>query len=482
MTRPHRKAIELLGVKTGARKSASTAASAWPACRCFAFAVLLLLFLTGAAAAESAVPDPLPRTGEIISNPQAAYTFAGWDQLGVALGVPEDLGLRLGGFFISEFNHIASGGVDPDTTLANLALGLHASLDTNKAFCIPGGTLGIELLEFTGGAVNDSAGSVQLLTTMDGPPPRTRHELMQLWWRQSLFDNRLIFHIGKMNGSGTFGNLQVPVIIGDRQLQDGDITNLIFVPVGLNPTLFGRLPSYYNTGYGAVVHIAPTESLYFSYGLYDANAIRGVQTGIECLPTLNSYKLHIGEAGYSWRVGERRKPGRVGIGGWYQTGELYAPDLTTEDGAAGFYLFAHQRLWYKHPDIDNAGIIGYFQLAHTDSHTQAVNTYLGSGLTALRMVPGRPADQFSLGIAWSWLNDKPGAGSFFFPDVVSRSKDLGESEFMMQFVYQTTFFFKLPRGFWSLSPVIGYTHIPSPGQRPDLPAANVISLRLITLF
>jgi porin len=317
---------------------------------------------------------------------------------------------------------------------------------------------------------------------MDGPPPHSRQQLYQLWWHQRLFDDKLILQFGKLNGSGIFGNVQIPVAISDPRLQDHDITNLLFVPVGLNPTLFGRLPAYPNTGYGAVVHYTPTKNIYVSYGLFDANGVHGVQTGLDVGPGINTYKLHIGELGYSWLVGEERKSGRVGVGGWWQTGELYTPSLTTENGATGFYLFANQRLWYQHPDVDEAGLIGYLQFSHTDADTQVVKTYFGAGLTGLRLVPGRPADQISLGTAWSWLNDMPGAGAFFYPDVSSESKDLGKSEFMFQVTYQTTFFFKAPRGFWSLSPVIGYTCIPNPGQRPDLPVAHVLSVRLVTLF
>ncbi|MHC1725990.1 MAG: carbohydrate porin [Syntrophobacteraceae bacterium] len=475
-----------MGYKTSAQKSTGTAVLTLSVGRCLVSCLLLLLFSIGMAVAEPVEPKDLPG-GTIIANPMAAYTFAGLDQLGLLMGLSPDSALRLGGYFISEFTYVASGGTEPGSDFHNVALGLHATLDTNKAFRLPGGTLGIEFVELAGASANLASGTVQGVTHMDWPPPHDRQEMHQLWWRQSLFDNRLIFQIGRMNGSGIFGNLQIPVIIDDPRGQEGDITNLLFIPVGLNPTLFSKLPAYPETGYGAVVHVAPTKSFYLSYGIFDANGMVGVQTGLESLPKINSYKLHIGEVGYSWRVGEERKPGRFGIGGWRQTGEVQAPgnsffDKNFEDGANGFYLFGHQRLWYLRPDRDNAGIIGWFNLGHTDANTRAVKTYFGAGLTGLRLVPGRPADQISIGTAWSWLNDSPIAGEWFYPGTKSQSTALGESEFMLQTVYQTTFFFKMSRGFWSISPVFGYTFIPNPGQHPDLPAAHVLSLRLVTLF
>lgn len=441
-----------------------------------------LSLLSSVAAADQTTPEGLPRVGEIVGNPQAAYNFAGWDQLARMLGVSDESGLTMGGYFIPELSWVASGGAKPDSAFDNFALGIHASLDANRAVNIPGGTLGVEFLEYSGGAVNDAAGSVQNLTTMDGPSPRTREQLMQLWWRQSLFDNKFIIQIGKMNGPGMFGNVQYPVLISETIRQDRDISNLLFVPVGLNPTLFGRMPSYYNTGYGLAAHFAPTKNLYLSYGLFDANGIAGKQTGLDVEPNINTRKLHIGEFGYSWRAGEARKPGRIGVGGWWQTGAAFTPALQVENGATGFYLFAHQRLWYKHPEVDEAGIIGYLQYAHTGSDVQAVKDYAGAGLSALRLIPGRPADNVSVGMAWSSMNDTPGAGEFFYPGVSSSSKDLRDSEFMFQAVYQSTYFFKLSRGFWSITPVLAYTYIPDPGRRPDLPAASVLTLRLVTLF
>ena len=461
-----------------ARTQHSTVACARLVGRRLVHCLLLLLLLTGMAVAGEGEPYVLPRGDEIATSPQSAYLFLGWDQLGRILGLPDEWGLKLGGYFINEFTWVASGGVDPGATFANLAFGIHASLDTQKALRLPGGTLGIEFLEYTGGAVNNAAGSVQMFTTMDGPPPRTRQELMQLWWIQRLFDDKLIFQIGKMNPPGTFGTVTNPVIASEPHLQDVDISNLLFTSLGLNPTLFGRLPGYYNTAYGAAVRLTPTKDFYISYGIFDASAMEGVQTGIECAPSFDGYYLHIGELGYSWRVGEDKKPGRFGIGGWYQSGNVYTPALTMENNTTGYYLFANQRLWYLHPERDNAGLISYFQFGHTGSEAQAVTTYLGAGLTGVRLIPGRPADIISIGTAWSWLNSTPGAGAFFYPDVPSASYNLRNTEFMFQAVYQTTFFFPLGRGFWSLTPVVGYTFIPNPGQRPDLPAASVFSLRL----
>ncbi len=444
----------------------------------------LIVALPGTAHTDTLMDDPIPESGGIAANPQTAYTFLGWDQLGRGLGLKDEWGVRLGGFLILEPNWIASGGVEPNSSHASLAVGIHTSVDLRKAVGIPGGTLGVEFLGFTGDAINNAAGCVQMFSNMDGAPPRSRIELMQAWWHQRLFDDKLIFQIGKMNVAGHFGTVTKPVFVSEGHLQDSgsDISSLIWAPVGLNPTVLSIFPAYYNTAYGATVHFAPTHNLYASYGLFDGNLARGVQTGLKWGPQFNDYKLHIGELGYAWRVGEHGKPGRLGVGVWRQTGDLNAPSLTSEDGATGYYLFANQRLWYRKPDINNSGLIGYFQYGHTGADSVMVNDYVGTGLSGVGLVPGRPYDTISVGMAWSKLNDLPGAGAFFYPDVKSDSKDLRGNELMFQAAYLTTFVFKTFSAFWTLTPELVYTYIPTPGRRPDLDAAHVFTARFIVLF
>jgi porin len=445
-------------------------------------AALLLALYLGHAQADSEISGTILTSAGIAANPQAAYGLLGTGYQGRALGVPDGSGVRLGGFLIPECDWVASGGAEPGASVCGIALGLNASVETEKALGIRGGTFGIEFLLSDGGNNNDAAGSVQQYTNFTVPEPLNREQMTQLWWRQRLFDDKLMIQIGKMNGAGLFGVVLNPVGLDTPQLQDTTISNLIYVPVGLNPTLFGRLPPYPETAYGAAVHFSPLPNLYLSYGVFDGNGAIGEQTGADWLPRINEYRFHIGELGYAWRFGRQAMPGRVGLGLWKQTGELWTPDLSVEDGAAGYYLFANQRLWYRNPSRDNAGLIGYLQYGRTGSDASIVKQYVGAGLTGVGLVPGRPFDTLSLGIASSDLNDTPGAGAFFYPEIVSDSTDLAPSELMIQTTYQANFAIGTPANYWTLSAVLGYTFIPEPGQRPDLPAAHVFSCRLVALF
>jgi porin len=448
----------------------------WP-CAALSLALSFVLALDSPHASDAVLTS-----AGIAANPQATYGFLGNGYLGRALGVREGSGVRLGGFLVPECNWVASGGAKPDAAVCGIALGLNASVDAEQAFRIPGGTLGVEFLLSDGGNNNDAAGSVQQYTNFTVPAPLNREQMTQLWWRQRLFNDKLMVQIGKMNGAGLFGVVLNPIVLDTPHLQDTTISNLIYVPVGLNPTLFGRLPPYPETAYGAAVHFSPVTNLYLSYGIFDGNGAIGEQTGADWLPRINDYVFHISELGYAWRLGRQAMPGRIGLGGWKQTGELWTPALSVEDGVTGYYLFGNQRLWYRDPHRDNAGLIGYLQYGHTGSNASIVKTYMGGGLTGIGLVPKRPFDTLSLGVARSDLNDTPGAGAFFYPDVVSDSMDLSSSELMVQTTYQANFAIGTPANYWTLSAVAGYTYIHEPGQRADLPSAHVFSLRLIALF
>ncbi len=188
----------------------------------------------------------------------------------------------------------------------------------------------------------------------------------------------------------------------------------------------------------------------------------------------NSYKFHIGEIGYAWTLDG--KPGMVGAGVWGQTGKLLTPDLTFENGAKGFYGFGHQRLWYQHPGRDPSGLIGFFQYGLTNSHAAEVTQYAGFGLTGLGLIPGRPFDSMGVGLAWSRLNDSPFAAAFFAPDAPSASTAFRKSELMSQIYYEAVL---IP---WTVALQTAYTYIPTPGARPDIPAAHALTARLVTLF
>jgi porin len=398
-------------------------------------------------------------TAGISGNPGAVNILTGTGLLGRLLGFGKDSGVRLGGLWIGDTNYLFSGGTDPKTWSFNSLLVVDLSLDLEKLVGIPGAQFGIDFLQFNGQATNDQAGVVPGYNGLPGQSPLDRSELYELWWRQRLFDDKLIFRIGKMVPTYDFNNVLRPVPVQDASLFIPATSGLIYTPIFKNPTLIGVMPGYYNSAYGIQATVAPIKNVYASYGIYDGNGARGIQTGIRAAPEFNGYYFNIGEVGAAWELGPNNLPGSAGLGGWGQFGKLSAAGVE-EDGAQGFYAFGSQRLWLRSPGVDNSGVTGFVQFGINDSKTMPINRYLGAGLTGFGLIPRRPKDSMGIGVAWSTLNERLGFRS---------------DEVMLAAYYQMHVIADI-----YVQPTL--THIPNPGQSPRLSPATAITTSLTILF
>ena len=81
-----------------------------------------------------------------------------------------------------------------------------------------------------------------------------RLELYEVWWRQRLFDDKLIIKVGKINAAAEFDQVLSPPTIPEQPNRAAwTVSDLLYAPVGENPTLFGRLPSWADSAWGATV-------------------------------------------------------------------------------------------------------------------------------------------------------------------------------------------------------------------------------------
>ena len=266
--------------------------------------------------------------------------------------------------------------------------------------------IGAALLRFDGQPTNQQAGLLTGYNSLPGAPPLDRTEFYELWWRQSLFADTVVVRFGKLVPTNDFDNVVRPVSVQDPSLKIPAVSGLLYTPIFVNPTILGFLPGYYNSAYGVTATLAPSKSWYLSLGTYDGNGARGVQTGLETLPTFNGYRFQIGEIGAAWLLGAQGLPGSFAVGAWDQTGQLtlkeFPTRFITQDGAQGVYMFASQRLW-KGPEGD--GVSGFIQLGANNSRTTLfANRYFGLGFTGFGLIPGRPGDSLGAGLAWSELN------------------------------------------------------------------------------
>jgi porin len=421
-------------------------------------------------------------TQPISGNPAAVNIIAGTGALGRALGLSEESGVRLGGLWLGDASGVLVGGQDPGHWGLNSLTIVDLNLDAEKLVGWKGGSFGIEFLQFTGQYTNNLAGAFPGFDSIEAGPPLNRNQLYQLWFRQSLFDDKLIFRIGQSVPTFDFNNVVRPVPVSDPAAAIPAVTALAYTPVFVNPTMLGVIPGYYNSATGITTTFAPTKSSYLNYGVYDGNLAAGHQTGLSG-PRFDGYYFHIGEVGYSYRWGPQRKPGNFGVGVWGQTGKL--EDLTggTTNGAVGAYLFGAQRLWFRHPGVDNSGVSGFYQFGTNDSNALHARQYVGGGLTAFGLVPGRPDDSFGLGLNCTWLTQGfESARIFYSPMDAPNVPSLRPSQLMFQCYHQM----KLFDGCFFQT---NLTDIPTPGippltteHRNSFPNALAITLRVTFLF
>jgi porin len=395
----------------------------------------------------------------ISGNPGAVNILTGTGELGNALQIPKQSGVRLGGLWMGDYNDLLSGGDgthDNRRWTGNSLFILDLSIDLHKAFGWPGAFFGTEFLQFNGQPTNADAGVVQGYNSLPGAPPLNRSELYQIWIRQELLDNKLSFRIGKTIPIYHFNNVSKPVPTDNPAVSIPSVSGLIYTPIFVNTTLLGAIGGYYNSVYGVVATISPIKEAYANLGVFDGNLARGVQTGLTG-PHFNGYYFSIIEGGYGWATS---KPGIAAIGGWYQSGLLKA-GTQNQNGTGGIYAFGSQALWVRESKTTNKGnISGFFQLGWNNSRTLAMNLFAGMGLTGFALVPKRPNDSFGMGLAWSRLN----------PHLFSRP-----SEVMLQGYYQAQVYNSI-----YLQPVLSY--IPKPGAHPTKSNVWALTGRLTILF
>lgn len=442
-------------------------------------AVLLLMIslispaVAAASAPQNSVTDNTASTSadvgrpigpSISANPAAVeiYTGSGEAQrfLLKQFGADNDHGVRFGGVWLADCNWLMTGGEKPGALSCNSALVLDNHIDLKKLTgWWTGGSFGAEFLQLNANPTNGQAGSVQGYNSTPGADPLTRSELYQLWIRQQFLHARLIIRVGKMTPSNDFGNVLRPVPTQDAASFIPAVSGLLYTPTFTNPTLYGASPGFYNSAGGVVANVVPVKWWYVNYGAFDGNLARGVQTG-ERGPIFNGYYFQIAETGFAWRLGQDRLPGEAGVGIWRQTGVLQGPPGVSEQGTDGVYAFGSQRIWYRNPGHDHAGVSTFLQVGHNESKTLPVHQFVGGGFTGFGLVPSRANDSAGIGLAWSQLN----------PNIFKRN-----SELMVQSYYQT----QIAEGVY-LQPTL--TYIPTPGASPGYNSAWAATLRLTVLF
>ena len=401
--------------------------------------------------------------GALAGNPAAVNLFNGTGKLGEFLGIAPETGVQFGGLWIGNTAFIMGGQGAGNATYNNLAI-VDLQVDLEKFWGVRGASFAATFLQFDGGFTNSHEGVAIGFDGLTEGPPLNRSELYQLWWRQKLLEDTLILRVGKSIPYVDFGNVikALPIDRERRPPMVPAVTALIYAPIFVNPTMLGVMPGYYNSAWGVTGSFIPNE-YYASVGVFDGSLARGRQTGNYAAPAFDGYYFSIGEVGKVWGG---NYPGKMAFGGWGQTGALCASPSAmlgcggqsrVQNGTQGFYTLLTNRVmsvdWANTP----GAIIGFMQFGINNSQFMLVNQFVGGGLSAFGIIPGRDRDSLGIGFGLSYMNPledsitpKKSSVSYQYP-FFSRTNEL-----VTQFYYQAHVF-----GDLYIQPVLSYVPHPA---------------------
>jgi carbohydrate-selective porin OprB len=323
-------------------------------------------------------------------------------------------GISIEPTLILDYSHEASGGFDPGGNSFRQRFDFPVTINTNRLFGLPGGTGYADLQVQNGGdpgtTLVGSAQNVAADTTANN-----RTQLGQIWYEQLLLDDQVRIRAGKIDGNSDFDVLQ-------------NAQEFIFDAFTTNQAL-GLMPSFPDNAFGVQIFLQPKTSSYWGFGVFDGSQARGVQTGSygpsHFFDRLDNLFL-ITEAGQRYQVHLKKMtlPGRIGLGGWWDTNRFPHLDHTgTHSGTGGAYFVMDQALWQPpgenpvpadlpevavtfQPQQDQVpgGIGSSFSVGWAEPSTNLIDLNAIGGLTATGMIPGRPIDVFCAGASYAHLS------------------------------------------------------------------------------
>ena len=166
---------------------------------------------------------------------------------------------------------------------------------------------------------------------------------------------------------------------------------------------------------------------------------------------------------------------KLAVGGWWWTGRY--PDLVALDalrrpvrrkGEGGAYVLADAVL-FQGQGASKARVAGFLQLGAADDRTGRFGAYLGGGVTAKGLVPGRPDDELGLAVAHA----RNGGPYLEAQRLQGQPADRAETAIELTWLAQV-------RGWLSLQPDLQY--VVHPNTDPRVQGALTFQLRFEAAF
>ena len=385
---------------------------------------------------------------------------------------------------------------EADQVFGNVTGGLHQgaaynglttmglTLDTQKAFGIPGGLFNISALQLHGRSISND--NLDVLQAASGNEADDATRLWELWYQQTFLNGKLDIKIGQQAFDQEFmlsqyGSVFLNSVMGSPEVPAADL-------------YAGGGPQYPLSSLGVRVRAQPLPSLTTLVGVFDDNppggpfnndsALRGAEASGTAF-NLNTGALWIGELQYqingqSTDGKPTGLPGTYKIGAWYDSGSfpdqrydtlgqsLANPasngDPFMHHGNYGIYAVADQAIWRPAPKASR--LLGAFaEVSAAPADRNLVSFSATAGLNLADPLPGRDSDTAAIGFGIAKIS---GAAAGLDQDTAFYSQSAGptrttETFFELTYQFQAT-------GWWQIQPDFQYFIRPGGGiQDPTQP-------------
>lgn len=264
------------------------------------------------------------------------------------------------------------GGAGP----GNLFLG--ATVDGRAWGGSAADRLRVRLLGTFGGSISNQAGDLQGL---DNVGAYNTFKVYSAWYQHRFGHSGMSTRLGLQDYNALFNTLGAASVF---------LNSSFGIPA---TTAQSHVSQYPTTAVGAVLRWRSARGAYAQAGVYDGRPGDPDNPGGTHIHFDPGHGLfYAAEAGFRGGPDGRWK---AALGGWYQTSAYTAPSGRPRDRNHSIYLIAQAPLGTSRRPAWN----GFVQLGSARRATNVTGSYLGVGVNARGLLPGRPNDVFGLGLA-----------------------------------------------------------------------------------
>jgi porin len=220
-------------------------------------------------------------------------------------------------------------------------------------------------------------------------------DVTQLWFQQSLLEDKVQIRLGKLDLTGGFECHGCPVTFDGNSFANDETGQFLNSALINNPTI-----PFPEAGLGLVVYVQPTEHWYAGAGIADAQA-DARETGFATAFGKEDDFFSIFETGVTPEIASARGPlqGAYRVGFWYDPQRKARLDgMGNRRDDLGLYVSADQVVLRENAESDQ-GLGLFCRLGWVDSELHDIKSFWSVGGQYKGLLKGRDEDVLGVGFA-----------------------------------------------------------------------------------